>query len=167
MRPGFVLKESSAPLATGEAISPAAHPAWRSPVPYLFGGIAAMLGLITFALLVLVCSYWKLSGYVDSAEHMSDTADSGDGGRDVGVTQGKQGTAMEERFVVVMAGDERKIFLAQPIRSRASFLTGGGGEEESPAAAKVEKGGGDCCEEMVKPDEAGNVLAGGESHDHV
>ncbi|XP_020595966.1 uncharacterized protein LOC110035968 [Phalaenopsis equestris] len=103
MRPGFVLKESSAPLATGEAISPAAHPAWRSPVPYLFGGIAAMLGLITFALLVLVCSYWKLSGYVDSAEHMSETADSGDGGRDVGVTQGKQGTA-----VLRLAALERK-----------------------------------------------------------
>ncbi|KAL6567841.1 hypothetical protein OROGR_001509 [Orobanche gracilis] len=35
---------------------------WHSPVPYLFGGLAAMLGLIAFALLILACSYWKLSG---------------------------------------------------------------------------------------------------------
>nr|GFA24245.1 protein glutamine dumper 2-like [Tanacetum cinerariifolium] len=34
---------------------------WHSPVPYLFGGLAAMLGLIAFALLILACSYWKIS----------------------------------------------------------------------------------------------------------
>ncbi|KAL4197360.1 hypothetical protein AMTRI_Chr04g187940 [Amborella trichopoda] len=37
------------------------HSPWHSPVPYLFGGLAAMLGLIAFALLILACSFWKLS----------------------------------------------------------------------------------------------------------
>uniref|UniRef100_M8BL98 Protein GLUTAMINE DUMPER 3 n=1 Tax=Aegilops tauschii TaxID=37682 RepID=M8BL98_AEGTA len=43
----------------------APHSTWQSPVPYLFGGLAAMLGLIALALLILACSYWKLSGYLD------------------------------------------------------------------------------------------------------
>lgn len=143
MRPGFSSNEpgSPAPMAAVEAIPPAAHAAWRSPVPYLFGGLAAMLGLITFALLVLACSYWKLSGYlerVDSAEHMSQTADSGGSGTAVDGTQEKSVTALEERFVVVMAGDAEKLFLANPIRSRASILAGGRGDEESSAAARIE-----------------------------
>ncbi|XP_010497820.1 PREDICTED: protein GLUTAMINE DUMPER 2, partial [Camelina sativa] len=38
------------------------HSPWHSPVPYLFGGLAAMLALISLALLILACSYWRLSG---------------------------------------------------------------------------------------------------------
>ncbi|PPS09329.1 hypothetical protein GOBAR_AA11312 [Gossypium barbadense] len=48
---------SMSPPAMGQPRSP-----WHSPVPYLFGGLAAMLGLIAFALLILACSYWRLSG---------------------------------------------------------------------------------------------------------
>ncbi|KAL1060532.1 hypothetical protein V6Z11_1Z090900 [Gossypium hirsutum] len=52
------------------------HSPWHSPVPYLFGGLAAMLGLIAFALLILACSYWKLSGYLENGER-------GEGDRDL------------------------------------------------------------------------------------
>ncbi|XP_056164210.1 protein GLUTAMINE DUMPER 1-like [Syzygium oleosum] len=34
---------------------------WHSLVLYLFEGLALMLGIIGFALLILACSYWKLS----------------------------------------------------------------------------------------------------------
>uniref|UniRef100_A0A6V7QRM9 Uncharacterized protein n=1 Tax=Ananas comosus var. bracteatus TaxID=296719 RepID=A0A6V7QRM9_ANACO len=40
---------------------------WHSPVSFLFGGLAAMLGLIAFALLILACSYWKLYAHIYAA----------------------------------------------------------------------------------------------------
>ncbi|KAF5787554.1 putative protein glutamine dumper [Helianthus annuus] len=45
-------------------------PSWHSPVPYLFGGLALILGLIAFALLILACSYWKLS---QNSHNVSDS----------------------------------------------------------------------------------------------
>ncbi|KAL0453572.1 UNVERIFIED_CONTAM: protein GLUTAMINE DUMPER 3 [Sesamum latifolium] len=56
--------------SSSAATPPTAAPRspWHSPVPYLFGGLAAMLGLIAFALLILACSYWKLSGYLENRE---------------------------------------------------------------------------------------------------
>lgn len=99
--------------------SPMQRSPWHSPVPYLFGGLAAMLGLIAFALLILACSYWKLSGYLENQ---------GDGERDLeaGEADGRDGAAkpappvMEEKFLVIMAGQEKPTFLATPMSSRAS-----------------------------------------------
>ncbi|KAJ4748152.1 Protein GLUTAMINE DUMPER 1 [Rhynchospora pubera] len=45
----------------GSATSVAKASLWHSPVPYLFGGIGAMLFLIAVALLVLACSHKKRS----------------------------------------------------------------------------------------------------------
>ncbi|KAL7138047.1 hypothetical protein ABFS83_10G136500 [Erythranthe nasuta] len=90
---------------------------WHSPVPYLFGGLAAMLGLIAFALLILACSYWKLSGYLENR---------GGGDRDLEAGEADDGAAktaapvMEEKFLVIMAGQEKPTFLATPMSSRAS-----------------------------------------------
>ncbi|KAL0906403.1 hypothetical protein M5K25_024895 [Dendrobium thyrsiflorum] len=177
MRPGVSLNDPNplAPMAaTVEAIPPAVHSApWRSPLPYLFGGLASMLGLITFALLVLACAYWKLSGYlerVNSGEHMSETAGSGGHGRAADEAQEKQAMALEERFVVIMAGDERKIFLANPIRSRASTFTGVGGDEQSSAAAKIggdESDGSVEMDEMATENSAVNVSGGDSTHNHI
>ncbi|KAI0492462.1 hypothetical protein KFK09_026735 [Dendrobium nobile] len=174
MRPGISLNDPHplAPVAaTVEAIPPAVHTApWRSPVPYLFGGLASMLGLITFALLVLACSYWKLAGYlerVDSDEHMSETAGSGGLGKAVDEAQDKQATALEERFVVIMAGDEKKIFLANPIRSRASTFSGGGGDEQPSAAAKIGENESDGGGETVTENCAVNVSGGDSTHNHI
>ncbi|KAG6531440.1 protein GLUTAMINE DUMPER 1-like [Zingiber officinale] len=94
---------------------------WHSPVPYLFGGLAAMLALIALALLLLACSYWKLSRRPE---------------RDVGggEAEGKMRSeaaavwqaGYEEKVVVIMAGEEKPTYLATPIASRASSFGDGG-----------------------------------------
>uniref|UniRef100_A0A5B6ZI12 Uncharacterized protein n=1 Tax=Davidia involucrata TaxID=16924 RepID=A0A5B6ZI12_DAVIN len=96
------------------------HSPWHSPVPYLFGGLAAMLGLIAFALLILACSYWKLSGYLDSGSN-NEAADrdieAGDANSDEKL---KAPPVFEEKILVIMAGQEKPTFLATPVSSRAS-----------------------------------------------
>ncbi|KAL7134416.1 hypothetical protein ABFS83_11G025400 [Erythranthe nasuta] len=100
---------------------------WQSPVPYLFGGLSAMLGLIAFALLVLACSYWKLSatGEVEN----SDGAAAAERDLEGGEASGGGGAAsaanpptveLEEKYLVIMAGQEKPTFLATPMSSRAS-----------------------------------------------
>jgi hypothetical protein len=101
----------------------AAHSPWQSPVPYLFGGLAAMLGLIAFALLILACSYWKLSGYLDAGtDGRRDGQDGDTAGGEKGSASGSSRPAAEfqEHVVVIMAGDERPTFLAKPATSRAA-----------------------------------------------
>lgn len=95
---------------------------WHSPVPYLFGGLAAMLGLIAFALLILACSYWRLSGRLDNNE-------GGDDQRVLENNNEKEGHSgkgaekfYEEKILVIMAGHEKPTFLATPVSSRASFF---------------------------------------------
>ncbi|KAM3214598.1 hypothetical protein ACQJBY_066859 [Aegilops geniculata] len=119
----------------------APHSPWQSPVPYLFGGLAAMLGLIAFALLILACSYWKLSGYLDGDR---DGQAAGDADGEKASASGAARPAMDflEHVVVIMAGDERPTFLAKPAASRAaevelataaaaaSALAGGEGQEK-------------------------------------
>ncbi|TVU08381.1 hypothetical protein EJB05_41785, partial [Eragrostis curvula] len=96
----------------------APHSPWQSPVPYLFGGLAAMLGLIAFALLILACSYWKLSGYLDADR---DRDGSGADGDQKGSASGtaRPAAGFQEHVVVIMAGEERPTFLATPAASRA------------------------------------------------
>ncbi|KAG6478282.1 hypothetical protein ZIOFF_061717 [Zingiber officinale] len=109
------------------------HSAWHSPVPYLFGGLAAMLGLIAFALLILACSYWKLSGYLDADDGRDASADSeAAGGGDALVKP-----SPPESFVVIMAGDCKPTFLATPAAggSAASSFNGRSGEAGEAAAA--------------------------------
>jgi hypothetical protein len=140
MRPGgagfnatAAAKVAAAPaVAAGSA---AAHSAWHSPVPYLFGGLAAMLGLIAFALLILACSYWKLSGYLEGG--------AGEGGSGAGAGGDKPAASdlpppvWEEKILVIMAGDVKPTYLATPMSSRASSFgdrssssSNQGGEEE-------------------------------------
>lgn len=112
---------SNAPYINVAAKSPTAMPQrspWHSPVPYLFGGLAAMLGLIAFALLILACSYWKLSGYLEGSENGSREQDleAGDGKGDE--TQKPQ-PAWEEKIVVIMAGQAKPTYLATPISNRS------------------------------------------------
>ncbi|XP_024012015.1 protein GLUTAMINE DUMPER 3 [Eutrema salsugineum] len=88
------------------------HSPWHSPVPYLFGGLAAMLGLIAFALLILACSYWRLSGYLDGEENQSRERDleAGDGKPEKAVKP----VALPEKFLVIMAGNVKPTYLATP-----------------------------------------------------
>ncbi|XP_060181886.1 protein GLUTAMINE DUMPER 2-like [Lycium barbarum] len=94
---------------------------WHSPVPYLFGGLAAMLGLIAFALLILACSYWKLSGHL--REHRDNDQDSEEdsGEKPVKVMP----VLYEEKIVVIMAGDLMPSYLAMPVLSKRNGLGDG------------------------------------------
>ncbi|KAG2240685.1 hypothetical protein Bca52824_097115 [Brassica carinata] len=77
------------------------HSPWHSPVPYLFGGLAAMLGLIAFALLILACSYWRLR---------DRDLEAGDVKPDKAV----KAVPLPEKFLVIMAGDVKPTYLATP-----------------------------------------------------
>nr|XP_043627112.1 protein GLUTAMINE DUMPER 2-like [Erigeron canadensis] len=112
------------PLSRG---SPQPSP-WHSPVPYLFGGLAAMLGLIAFALLILACSYWKLSGYLNSNGDNDDIESSGNENNNNNndflrplpdqINQLSEDHDMaEEKYFVIMAGEAKPTFLATPISS--------------------------------------------------
>ncbi|MQM04315.1 hypothetical protein Taro_037112 [Colocasia esculenta] len=74
---------------------------WDSPLPYLFGGLAAMLGLIAVALIILACSNRKSS------------SSAGDHGQRPVTTA----VDMEPSVVVVMAGDDGPSFLAKAVPS--------------------------------------------------
>lgn len=82
---------------------------WHTPIPYLFGGLAAILGLIAFSLLVLACSYCGFSrNHQDGAHNDLDNKE--------GDTETKEPVkTYEEKILVIMAGDEKPTFLATPI----------------------------------------------------
>jgi hypothetical protein len=120
---------------------------WHSPVPYLFGGLAAMLGLIALALLILACSYWKLNSY------LLDTADSSgpDG-------EGSKSPRVADLVAVVMAGEKTPRFLATPVVRRAIV------NDDAPAvpAGEEENSG-----KAVGDGESGAERAGRQQTDHV
>lgn len=120
MRPGAEFPTSHGAPTAAPANGTALHSPWQSPVPYLFGGLAAMLGLIAFALLILACSYWKLSGYLDAGTDR-DGAGSGADGDQKGSAAGavRPAEGFQEHVVVIMAGEDRPTFLAMPAASRA------------------------------------------------
>ena len=76
---------------------------WKSPMPYLFGGLAIMLILIFMALVILACSSRKQA--------------SGSSG------EGEENQAMpmnmvvdtEPKIVVIMAGDDKPSYLVKPV----------------------------------------------------
>ncbi|EOA18784.1 hypothetical protein CARUB_v10007397mg [Capsella rubella] len=101
------------------------HSPWHSPVPYLFGGLAAMLALIAASLLILVCSYWRLSGSAQS------DLEGGDDAKPDGDTNKTEPTTMPEKFLVIMAGDVKPTYLATPAtRSEKSCTCGDHSSEE-------------------------------------
>ncbi|XP_047050248.1 protein GLUTAMINE DUMPER 3-like [Lolium rigidum] len=111
------MRSIAAPAATPTAaVSP-----WHSPVPYLFGGLAAMIGLIALALLILACSYWKLNNILGTGS----TSSSGAGATDGAGSKSPAGAAAASPAVftdlvaVVMAGETVPTFLAAPIVRRA------------------------------------------------
>ncbi|XP_074271731.1 protein GLUTAMINE DUMPER 2-like [Silene latifolia] len=111
-KPGSYGAESLPPHQHRQVVGPATG--WKSPVPYLFGGLAAMLGLIAFALLILACSYWKLSGHMDGGD------DGGDGDDEKVKTAETVKAVYENSIFVIMAGEEKPTFLATPATSRTT-----------------------------------------------
>ncbi|XP_022155048.1 protein GLUTAMINE DUMPER 2-like [Momordica charantia] len=78
---------------------------WHSPIPYLFTGLALVLGLIAMALLVLSCSYLHSSSHSDpdaEPEQKPDNAAPRCHDEDSNPT-----------IVVIMAGDDNPTFFAK------------------------------------------------------
>lgn len=94
------------------------HSPWHSPVPYLFGGLAAMLGLIAFALLILACSYWKLSGYLEGNNESERDLEAGEGRNEQDHKPHKP--PEKEKILVIMAGQDKPTFLATPSMSSST-----------------------------------------------
>ncbi|KAL6659157.1 hypothetical protein ACP70R_003197 [Stipagrostis hirtigluma subsp. patula] len=142
---------TSAPAAPPPAAAAMQTSPWHSPVPYLFGGLAAMLGLIALALLILACSYWKLNHYLDAAEASSAAAPgatNGDGSKSPAATATASPGAFADLVAVVMAGEKTPTFLAAPVVRRviddtAAVAVGDGSaeteEEKSGAVADAER----------------------------
>ncbi|XVE71763.1 hypothetical protein DITRI_Ditri10aG0177900 [Diplodiscus trichospermus] len=142
---------------------------WHSPVPYLFGGLAAMLGLIAFALLILACSYWKLSGYLENVE-------GGQEERDLEAGQGKgdetqkveEAPVMQQKYLVIMAGEVKATFLATPISSSRSSSFGDK-SEKSCCSSSTEKGEKleEGAEQQVQSENTGTLQSSSqENQDH-
>ncbi|KAL8235099.1 hypothetical protein R6Q59_021199 [Mikania micrantha] len=108
-------------ITPSSAIPPQPSP-WHSPIPYLFGGLAAMMGLISFALMVLACSYWKLSGYLD--DNNGDVESGNVAADDISPSENgnirPELSDMQEKYVVIMAGEDKPTFLATPSSSRTT-----------------------------------------------
>nr|KJB07707.1 hypothetical protein B456_001G039700 [Gossypium raimondii] len=121
-------------------------PWWHSPVPYLFGGLAAILGLIAFALLILGCSYFRLCGLLDTTTGEGADVESGQKDGD----SSEQVKVYEEKILVIMAGEERPTFLATPISIKPSCFDDKNGKCEDNEGSEKAKNG-----EKVK-EEVGN-----------
>ncbi|KAF5742873.1 hypothetical protein HS088_TW09G00934 [Tripterygium wilfordii] len=114
------------------------HSPWHSTVPYLFGGFAAMLGSIAFALLILTCSYWKLSGHLERGDGSGGERDLEAGeGAGKGDNVQKLPAVMEMKILVIMAGQVKPTHLATPMTSRTSSFEDGSDQNE-----RAESGGG-------------------------
>ncbi|KAK9054059.1 hypothetical protein SSX86_025135 [Deinandra increscens subsp. villosa] len=89
---------------------------WRfdSPLIYLFGGMFLILGLITAALIILVCSQRKQRLMsLDGGEDI----ERGDGGDQKAATAAHNGgdcADIRPKIAVIMAGDEVPTYLATP-----------------------------------------------------
>ncbi|MCD7461579.1 hypothetical protein HAX54_046499 [Datura stramonium] len=87
---------------------------WNSPVPYLFGGLAILLGLIALALLIITCSYKKPSTEESSSSSSNNVNHSDRRSQEKVVELMKP--EMEPKFVVIMPGDYTPTCLAKPTR---------------------------------------------------
>ncbi|CAN0911211.1 Protein GLUTAMINE DUMPER 2 [Linum grandiflorum] len=89
-----------------------------------------MLGLIAFALLILACSYWKLSGQIENG---------GDSGELEAEEKGKK-QQYDEKVLVIMAGQVKPTFLATPLSSSrtSSFGDAGGSEKTCRCGEKLD-----------------------------
>jgi hypothetical protein len=100
-----------------------------------------MLALITLALLILACSYWKLNNYLGtgdtagaaaSASAPGATDGNDDGSKSPAATAAASPATVAGLVAVVMAGEETPTFLAAPVVRRAR------GDEQHADAADAE-----------------------------
>ncbi|CAN6571847.1 unnamed protein product [Malus baccata var. baccata] len=87
--------------ASATSTTTKAHHLWRSPLPYLFGGLGLMLLLISVALIILACSYLKPSSSEDEEKQAKPASTVLDDERRIAI--------------VLMAGDDKPTHLATEV----------------------------------------------------
>ncbi|KAM7280130.1 hypothetical protein ACFE04_007264 [Oxalis oulophora] len=83
---------------------------WNSPIPYLFGGLGALIVLISAALIILACSQRKRTS--SSSENSQEKVQPP---RLILSTLDP-----EPKFVVIMPGDDKPTYLANPVTNWVS-----------------------------------------------
>ncbi|GMI68142.1 glutamine dumper 4 [Hibiscus trionum] len=75
---------------------------WNSPLPYLFGGLAIVFGIIGIALLFLACSPRRSRPeFLNAKEEKNNETN-------------RASASIEPKVVVIMAGDDQPRFVAKP-----------------------------------------------------
>ncbi|KAJ3693378.1 hypothetical protein LUZ60_008858 [Juncus effusus] len=111
MRPGSTFPTNTDQSAPSTTPLPC-QSGWHGPIPYLFGGLAAMLGLIALALLILACSYWKLNSLLSNSSNSDETPPTAAGdSKPVGSTSP---VILHQLFAVFMPGEDKPTFIATP-----------------------------------------------------
>lgn len=79
---------------------------WKSPLPYLFGGLGLVLGLIIVALIMLACDSYRRKQHRYSSSSVSNEEN---------MNYSINNTTHQPRILVIMPGDEKPSYLATPI----------------------------------------------------
>ena len=88
---------------------------WSSPVPYLLGGVGSMIALIAFALILLACSYCKVSRGSNSEENNDSSVGSGEKDETLqNIMLSCSEDTQLRKIVVIMAGNDTPTFIANP-----------------------------------------------------
>ncbi|XP_028778133.1 protein GLUTAMINE DUMPER 6-like [Neltuma alba] len=85
---------------------------FKSPIPYLFGGLGLMLALIAVALVVLACSHRKRPSPSPNSSGCDDEESK--------LEAAKTTPDSEPRILVIMAGHSNPTYLAKPLSSSSS-----------------------------------------------
>lgn len=83
---------------------------WNSPIPYILGTFAVILGLIAVALIILACSLKKPS-----------SSNSASNNEEKSVKPVIEDPDTEPKIVVVRAGDHKPTYLAKPMPSSTLY----------------------------------------------
>ncbi|GLJ43133.1 hypothetical protein SUGI_0895110 [Cryptomeria japonica] len=89
-------------------------PAWQISVPYMLGGICIILFLVTVALIFLACtSFCNKSAHTHVQEINHAEADQENEMVNT-IVSVSQDNNIEEKFFVIMAGDDNPTYVATP-----------------------------------------------------
>ncbi|KAF5480094.1 hypothetical protein F2P56_000864 [Juglans regia] len=103
-------------ISTSASVTGATH-LWKSPVPYLYGGLAIMIVLIAGALVILVCSHRKPASSRSSGREGGETPALMPTNNEVTV---QQLDADQPKIVVIMAGDDKPTYIAKPVTASST-----------------------------------------------
>ncbi|MFS8017216.1 putative protein glutamine dumper [Helianthus anomalus] len=92
-----------------------AHPSpWHTPVPYLYGGVAVIFGVICVAILVISC-----------CPNYNINADEGENNVEL-VERDPEAGDVEDKYLVIMAGQANPTFLATAVSISSGTCYEGG-----------------------------------------